>query len=52
MVVARVESAWKAAAADNDEFYFDSVALNIHSFYSGLERVFEKKSSAVDGCLP
>jgi hypothetical protein len=51
-VVARVESAWKAAAANNDELYFDSVALNIHSFYSGLERVFEKISSAVDGSLP
>jgi hypothetical protein len=32
--------------------HFDSVALNIHSFYSGLERVFEKISSAVDGSLP
>ena len=52
LVVARVESAWKAAAANNDEFYFDSVALNIHSFYSGLERIFEKISSAVDGSLP
>ena len=52
VVVARVESAWKAAAANDDEFYFDSVALNIHSFYSGLERVFEKISSAVDGSLP
>ncbi len=39
LVVARVENAWKKAAANNDEFYFDSVALNIHSFYSGLERV-------------
>jgi hypothetical protein len=52
LVVARVESAWKAAAANNDEFYFDSVALNIHSFYSGLERVFEKISSSVDDSLP
>jgi hypothetical protein len=52
VVVARVEDAWKAAAANNDDFYFDSVALNIHSFYSGLERIFEKISSAVDGSLP
>jgi hypothetical protein len=29
MVAVRVEGAWKAAAANNDEFYFDSVALNI-----------------------
>lgn len=51
-VVGRVETAWKKAAANNDEFYFDSVALNIHSFYSGLERVFEKIASAVDGSVP
>jgi hypothetical protein len=52
MVAARVESAWKAAAANNDELYFDSVALNIHIFYSGLERLFEKISSAIDGSMP
>jgi hypothetical protein len=52
LVVARVENAWKKAAANNDEFYFDSVALNIHSFYSGLERVFEKIASAVDSSQP
>jgi hypothetical protein len=52
LVVGRVEIAWKSAAANNDELYFDSVALNIHSFYSGLERVFEKISSSVDGSLP
>lgn len=52
VVVARVETAWKAAAANNDELYFDSAALNIHGFYSGLERVFEKIASAVDGSVP
>lgn len=52
LVVARVESAWRAAATNNDELYYDSVALNIHSFYSGIERIFEKISSAVDGSLP
>ena len=52
LVVARVENAWKKTAANNDEFYFDSVALNMHSFYSGLERVFEKIASAVDSSQP
>jgi hypothetical protein len=52
VVVARVETAWKAAAAKNDELYFDSAALNIHGFYSGLERIFEKIASAVDGSVP
>jgi len=32
VVVARVEDAWKAAAASNDELYFDSVAL-LNRFY-------------------
>jgi len=51
-VVGRVESGWKAAVRNDDELYYDSVALNIHSFYSGLERVFEKISSVVDDALP
>jgi hypothetical protein len=33
VVIDRVEGACKSAAANNDEFYYDSVALNIHSFY-------------------
>ena len=41
LVVDRVESAWRAATRNNDELYYDSVALNIHSFYSGIERIFE-----------
>jgi len=52
LVIDRVESAWKAATRSNDELYYDSVALNIHSFYSGIERIFERISSAVDGSLP
>ena len=52
LVVGRVESGWKAAVRNDDELYYDSVALNIHSFYSGLERVFEKISSVVDDALP
>ena len=32
--------------------YVDSVALNLHSFYSGLERLFELIARHVDGNLP
>lgn len=32
--------------------YVDSVALNLHSFYSGLERLFELIARHVDGRLP
>jgi hypothetical protein len=42
LIVTKVERAWKAAGANNDDLYYDSVALNIHSFYSGLEKIFEK----------
>ena len=51
LIVTKVERAWKAAGANNDDLYYDSVALNIHSFYSGLEKIFEKVASAVDGSV-
>ena len=52
LIVIRIGKAWEAATANNDDFYFDSVALNIHSFYSGIERIFEKISATVDGSIP
>jgi len=51
-VVGRAEQGWKRAKKTNDDFYLDSVALNIHGFYSGLELIFEKIASAVDGNTP
>jgi len=32
--------------------YLDSVALNLHGFYSGLERLFELIARHVDGAIP
>jgi hypothetical protein len=32
--------------------YLDSVALNLHGFYSGLERLFELIARHVDRALP
>jgi hypothetical protein len=37
VVVSRVESAWNAAAANNNGFYHHSVALNVNSFCSGTQ---------------
>ncbi len=34
---------------DNRDIYLDSVALNLHSFYSGIERIFELIVRHVDG---
>lgn len=34
---------------DNRDIYLDSVALNLHSFYSGVERIFELIVRHIDG---
>lgn len=51
-VVDRTLQAWDRAIKQNDDYYLDSVALNLHAFYSGLERVFEKLASTIDGSVP
>ncbi len=48
---AAVQRHWqmaRAATVDQDA-YLNSVALNLHSFYSGLERVFELIAQELDG---
>jgi hypothetical protein len=37
------------AAAQDQDAYLNSVALNLHGFYSGLERLFEMTALQVDG---
>lgn len=51
---ARVTRAWARAreAQDDQDLYIDSVALNLHGFYSGLERCFELIATHVDGECP
>ncbi len=36
----------------DDDHYLDGVALNLHSFYSGIERIFELVATHVDGTRP
>lgn len=53
-VVQRTLRVWPRARTslpDQDAFV-DSVALNLHSFYSGLERLFELIARHVDRALP
>lgn len=52
LVAERVREAWDKAARQDDDFYLDSVALNLHAFYSGLERIFEKLAATIDGAVP
>jgi hypothetical protein len=53
-VVGRVERAAQARRERSEEqdLFLDSVALNLHDFYTGLERIFMHIASVVDQTLP
>ncbi len=53
-VVERTRRGWSLAhkASVEQYAYVDSVALNLHSFYSGLEKIFELIARHVDQTLP
>ena len=42
----------KRAKQAEDDYYLDGVALNLHSFYTGVERIFELIATTVDDMLP
>jgi len=52
ILVRRAEQGWAKARESHDDFFLDGVALNLHGFYSGLERIFERIASAVDETVP
>jgi len=41
-VVKRAIQGWERTKTRNDDYYLDGVALNLHGFYSGLERGLRK----------
>ncbi len=51
-IIQRAKKAWILAFEKNDPFYLDSVALSLHDFYSGLERLFERIAVSVDEYKP
>ncbi len=51
-VVQRISEGWQRAKTSGDDYYLDGVALNLHGFYSGLERIFELIAEVVDGFIP
>ena len=51
-VLARIHNGWKRARVSNEDYYIDSVALNLHGFYSGFEHIFVRIAEIVDGDLP
>jgi hypothetical protein len=52
--VDRARKSWYAARRDPSaqDVYVDSVALNLHGFYTGVERLFELTVRDVDGATP
>ena len=51
-VADRVAEGWSRALRNADDYYLDGVALNLHGFYSGLERIFELVATTIDGIKP
>jgi hypothetical protein len=51
-LVERARKGWDKAKSLNDDYYLDGVALNLHSFYSSLEKIFEKIAATIDGVVP
>ncbi|NOX54201.1 MAG: hypothetical protein GXP27_07110 [Planctomycetes bacterium] len=51
-VVARVEEGCRRADRSHDDYYFEAVALNLHGFYTGLERLFERIAATVENSVP
>ncbi|MBN1359623.1 MAG: hypothetical protein JW993_03475 [Sedimentisphaerales bacterium] len=51
-VLGRIEEGWRRARSSADDYYLDAVALNLHGFYGGLERIFERIATVVDGARP
>jgi hypothetical protein len=51
-VVNRVVMLCEKATKSGDDGYWDAVALNLHGFYGGVERIFEDIARTVDQSLP
>ncbi|MEX1352793.1 MAG: hypothetical protein AB1Z31_34290 [Desulfobacterales bacterium] len=52
VLVERIELGMQKAKTQSDDIYLDSVALNLHGFYSGVERLFKKIAGTIDATLP
>lgn len=51
-VMARMNEGWERAGRSNDDYYLDGVALNLHGFYMGIERILARIAETIDGSLP
>jgi hypothetical protein len=51
-VIERVELLSDKAIQSGDDGYWDGVALNLHGFYVGVERILEDIARSFDGSVP
>jgi hypothetical protein len=51
-VVSRTQHLLAKAQQQNDNDYLDGVALNLHGFYAGVERLFEEIAREIDDSVP
>lgn len=51
-VVNRSELLMKKATSSSDDGYLDGVALNLHGFYAGVERIFEDIARTIEKSVP
>ena len=48
----RIQIVWEKYKTNADEFYLDSVALNLHGLYSGFEKIFLEVAKEIDENIP
>lgn len=51
-VVEKINSGWERIENTYDELILDSIALNLHDYYAGLERIFELIAIEIDDNVP
>src|SRR3972149_3970986 len=51
-VIGRAEELADKAGRTGDDGYWDGVALNLHGFYTGVERIFEDIARTLEKNLP
>lgn len=51
-LIQRTNHLLKKFEATQDEDYIGSLALNLHGFYTGVERIFEEIARSIDESLP
>jgi hypothetical protein len=44
-LIHRAQVGWRHLQESGDDLYLDSIALNLHGFYGGLERLFGARQS-------